>query len=308
MTTKIKIITSGFVSLFFLVLDWVLINSALFGDKPLLFWIWPGLVTAISIAFLTLFGLVNNNRWITYGFGALALVTYLLIFPKAWVVALAGLVFISLMLWFERRIRSEEAVRQHFSIRSVTSAGINVIIYAFLLSLSLNIYYNTSAEFKANPDSFYEALGRSAAKSTRYLGSEGRTGIDLNQTLDQYIRAETVKQNPDFDQIPEEFKQQYLEQAKQDFFRQFNIQIPGDQPLSEVVAQFAVDRVRATAEKNTELFPIIFTLIILALLRTFSFVLRWVATFFTWVIFESLLQLQFFRLSKVAVEVEKLEI
>src|SRR3990167_7938114 len=78
MTTKIKIITSGFVSLFFLVLDWVLINSALFGDKPLLFWIWPGLVTSISIAFLTLFGLVNNNRWITYGFGALALVTYLL--------------------------------------------------------------------------------------------------------------------------------------------------------------------------------------------------------------------------------------
>jgi hypothetical protein len=306
-TANLKILTLGFVSLVVLIIDWFLINQALFTDKTLIYWIWPSITTAISIAVLTLFALVNNNRTYALGFGILALVTYIAIFPKDPFVFLGGMVFLALCFWFEQRIRSEETARQNFSIRSVSTAGTNVIIYAFMLLLSLNIYYNTSADFKANPESFYDALGRSAAKSTRYLGND-HGGINLSQTLDEYLETETREDTPNYDALPESFRKQALEQAKQEFFRQFDTQIRTDQPLSEVVAEFAVDRVRSSAERFSSLFPLIFTVIILALMRTFSFVLRWLSLFFTWLIYKLLIKFRFFRLSRVSVEVQKLEI
>ncbi len=306
--TNIKVLGLGIISLISIIVNFFLIHTALFTDKPLLFWIWPAIMIMLTIATLTLFAAVNSNKMYAMIFGLAALLSYVAIFPKDWIVLLAGIIFIAMMFWFEQRIRSEETARIDFSIRRVSAAGANVIIYAFLLLLGLNIYYNTSADFKANPEGFYEALGRSAARSTRYLGASGATGIDLNQTLDQYLETETRKQTPNYDTLPESFRQQYLENAKQEFFRQFNIQIPSSQPLSEVVAEFAVDRVRASAEKFSNLFPIIFTLIVFGLLRTFSFVIRLLSLLMTWIFYTILLKLRFFRLSKVAVEVEKLEI
>ncbi len=305
---NLKILSLGLVSLLALIVDWMLISTALYGSKPLVFWLWPAAVSALVIALLTLYGLVNSSRIYAGGFALITLLAYTAIFPKHWLVIGAGLLFVGLMFWFEQRIRSEETSRQDFSIRRVSSAGISVIIYAFLLLLGLNIYYNTAADFKANPDSYYQALGRSTARSARYLsGSEGGR-LDLNQTLDQYLETETRKQVPNYDSIPQSYKQQYLEETKQQFFRQFNIQLPGDKPLSEVVAQFAVERVKTSAEKYQMLFPLIFTIIIFALMRTFSFLLRWTALLLTWSLYKILLSLRFFRLSKVMVEVNKLEI
>ncbi len=302
-----KVLILGGFCLVSLIITWYLVNIALYTDKALLFWIWPGALIAISISVLTLFALINHNR--TYGIvlGVLSLAAYIAVFPKDPVVLLAGFIFLVFLFWFEQRIRSEERSRQNFSIRHVSSASINVIIYAFLLLLGLNIYYNTSADFRANPESFYDALGRSAAKSARYISGD-RSGIDLRQTLDQYLETETRKQTPNYDTLPPDFRQQYLEETKQQFFRQFNIQIPSDQPLTEVIAAFAVDRVRTSAEKYSALFPLIFTVIILAFLRTFSFVFKWVVQFVTWGVYKVLLSIKFFRISKVTVEVEKLEI
>jgi hypothetical protein len=306
-TTTIKVLSLGFLSLVLLVVNWVLINKALFTDQPLLFWIWPGLTITATIAVMTLFAAVNNRRIYAIALIILAVVGYIAIFPKDPLVMLGGAIFLMLMILFEQRIRSEEKSRHGFSIRRISDASINVVIYAFLLLLGLNIYYNTSAEFKAHPDSFYEALGRSAAKSTRLLGGGGKS-VDLNQTLDQYLETETRKQVPNFDTLPEEFREQYIQQSREQFFRQFNIDIPSNQPLSEVVAQFAVERVKTSAEGYAHLFPLIFTVIVLALLRTFSFILRWLALLFTWLFYKFLVRIKFLRLARVMVEVDKLEI
>ena len=74
------------------------------------------------------------------------------------------------------------------------------------------------------------------------------------------------------------------------------------------MTQYAIDRVRQAASGFQPLFPLIFTLIILGLLRTFAFVFRWITLGLTWLIFKLLLRLKFFRLTKVPIEVEKLEI
>ncbi len=304
----VKVLALALMSLLTLLIDFSLIQSALFTDKTLLFWIWPTLVTGLAIAFLMLFGLVSTNASYQRGMEALILIGYVAIFPKNWIVMLGGVVFVALVFLFERRIRTEERSRQNFSIQRVFAGSVAPIIYAVLLLLGINIYYNTSAEFKANPDGFYQAFGHSAAKSAAYLTRQGGGGVDLNQTLRQYLETETRKQVPDYDKIPADYRQEYLEQTKQQFFRQFNIQTSEDQPLSEVAATYAVERIRNSAEKYTGLFPLIFTVIIVGLLSTFSFLLRWLSLLLTWLIFRILFLLKFFRLSKVAIEVEKLEI
>jgi hypothetical protein len=306
--SNFKILGLGILSLLALIIDWTLINTALYTDKTLLFWIWPAATTIVAIALLTLFSAINSTKTYAIALGVMSMAAYVIIFPKDPFVWVGGLVFLALLFWFELRIRGEEKARVDFSIRRVTESGVNVIIYAFLILLALNIYHNTSEDFKSNPDGFYQALGHSAAKSARYISGGEGSGFDLNQSLDQYLEGETRRQVPNYDTIPQDFRDQYLEETKQEFFRQFNLQIPGDQPLAEVIATFAVNRVRESAEKFSALLPLIFTLIIFALLRTFSFVLRLLSLMFTWLIFKILYKIKFFRLSKAMIEVEKLEI
>jgi hypothetical protein len=305
-TTILKVLLLGGISLVLLIIDWVLISKALYTDKQLVFWVWPAISIILTIALTTIFAIVNNSRMYMLAYGILGFVAYLLIFPKDVFVIAGGGLFFLLLYWFNVRVKDEEDARQDFSIRRVSNACINAIILAFMLLLSLNIYYNTSAEFKSNPEGFYDTLGRSVAKSTRYLGQGSGDKVDLNQTLDQYLETETRKQVPNYETIPQDFREQYLENTKEQFYRVFNLDVPSDQPISEIIAQFAVERVRTAAEKKNIWFPLIFTLIILALLRTFSFVLRWLAILFTWLIYKFLLRIKFLRLEKVNVEAQKL--
>jgi len=80
------------------------------------------------------------------------------------------------------------------------------------------------------------------------------------------------------------------------------------QQLTQNLADQAVERVRNLLKGHEHLVPFVFALTITGLLWTFAFILRWVAVVVTWILFEILLMFKFFRLSKVKVEVEKLEI
>jgi hypothetical protein len=303
-----KVLLLGTISAGLFIINWWLVETALYDERPLTFWGWPALTSALAIIFLTFFSLVNYNRWYAAFFTLASLLSYVYLFPKNIYVFLGGLFFLLLTIWFEQRIRSEETSRQDFSIRRVSSASINVMVYAILLLLGMNIYYNTSADFKANPDSFYESLGKSAANSAKYISGEDRSGIDFNQSLDQYLEAEAKQEYSNYDSLPQSQKDRVISEAKDEFFRQFNVEISSDRSLSEIMAQAAVDRIRQSARGFEQLFPLIFTLIIVALMRTFSFVFRWLTLAATWVFFRILLSLKFFRLTRVPVEVQKLDI
>jgi len=308
LSKNLKVLALAFMSLLFLCVDWILINSALQGENNLTFWIWPAIVIALSIVFITFFALTNYNKIYALALTILAFGSYVYIFPKDYLVLLGGLGFCLLMVLFEQRIRSEEKSRQNFSIRKSTAGSVSVIIYAFLFLLALNIYYNTSVDFKSNPEGFYDALGRSAARSARYISGEERSGIDFNQSVNQFLENQARENVPRYDSLPEEAQESVLEDAKMQFFRQFNLEISSEQSLADVTAQFAVDKVRAAAQNYQSFFPLIFTIVIVALLSTFSFVFRWIIILLTWLAFKLLLFVKFFRISKVNVEVDKLEI
>lgn len=291
----IKIINLAVITAGLFIFDWWLINLALHADKRLDFWVWPSLITALAIAVLSFFALVNNNKLVYYLLNLVVLAAYIAFMPKDRFVLAGGICFLILFLWFEKRIRAEEKSRVDFSMRRVLSGSITTIIYGLLLMLGFNIYYNTSNEFKANPDAFYDELGRSAAKSVPIV-SRGFDRVDFNQTLDQFLVDE------------ERESQMNKEEIRAQFLRQFGVQASGSESLSEIVARAFTTRIKEAAKPYEKFFPLIFTLIILGLLRTFAFVFRWLTLFIIWLLFRILLWTKFFKIEMVPVEVKKLSI
>lgn len=295
---KLKVYLLAVASLLLLVLDWWLIKTALYNGQPLTFWLWPVTVSLFWMAAFSLFVLINFEKWVFWALAIASLVAYLAIFPFDKFVVLGGLVFALFSYLFEHRLKSLEKNQSHFSVRQLVGNSIIILTYALLLLLGFNIYYNTSEDFKRNPEQFYNRLGDSAAKSFRASARLGEQ-FNLNQTLDEFLIKQAAKEGAaDFD----------LNASREEILRRFGVQATGRETLAEVFAQVASDQIKEIASKYENLFPLIFTIIVVALLRTFAFIFNWVAIFVSWLIFKVLLAIKFFRISKVTVEVDKLEI
>lgn len=78
--------------------------------------------------------------------------------------------------------------------------------------------------------------------------------------------------------------------------------------LADNLSQQAVDKIKQSLVGHEKYVPFVFALIITSLLWGFAFVFRWIAVVLTWAIFQLLLAIKFFRIVKVPVEVQKLEI
>lgn len=268
-----KIVSLAVVSIVLLAIDWVLINSVLVDKQPIEFWVWPIVVTILWISSLGFFILVNNNKVLHWTVHALGLVSYLLIMPKDTLVILAGVIFVLLSLWFQQRVKGEEKARQNFSANRVLSAGLGVIIYAWLIVLGFNIYFATDAEFKTNPEVYYDRIISSAIKSVEFT-----TDILIDELLPAQLNEQGVGG-----------------QALND-------------SITETTAGIVTEQVTQLLDRYDRFLPIIFTLIVMGLFRTFAFVFRWVALLINWILFRILLLTGFFQMKKSQVEIEKLEV
>lgn len=298
-TQTYKIIGLAASSLVLQTLVWLLMYTALYGGKPLHFWFPVALVALIWVACFSLFVIINYNRWLYTGLTLAGLIAYLVIFPPDKFVWLGGLLFFVLLQMFWSRIKSLEKRQSHFSLRHLVGGSIIILTYAFLILLGFNIYYNTSQDFKRNPEQFYEKLGESAAKSFRYSEKVPSKEFDLNQSLDEFL----IKHIPD-----EQLGNFDLSATRDEFLKRFGIKATGEETLADIFARTATDRVRESASKYEKFFPLIFTLIVIALLRGFAFVFYWLGIGVSWFLFRILLALKFFKISKVQIEVDKLEI
>ncbi|MEJ0021563.1 MAG: hypothetical protein WDN47_03180 [Candidatus Doudnabacteria bacterium] len=293
-----KIIILALISIAFWVLDWVLLNQAIYHGKPPIFWVWFVLTTLFGISFLTFFLLTNRNHMIRVIVPILIVAGYVVLMPKDVIVILGGAIFLLLMFFYEWRIRSEEKNSVDFSMRRVISNSVSVMIYAILLLIGCNVYYNTQADFKANPDAYYERLGQAAAKTVPYFTKDLPTGVDFNQTLDQFLSSQAQTTNPSI-----------IKQYRDNFFNQFQIKaVSGNQTLADVFAQIATDKIKQATANYQNYFPFVFAIIVTGLLLTFAFLLNWATQIVCWLLYKILLALKFFKLTKVEIEVEKLDI
>ncbi|MGE5392622.1 MAG: hypothetical protein ACM3NH_02665 [Candidatus Saccharibacteria bacterium] len=304
-----KQVILGAVSYLALVADWWLVSLALYGHRSLAFWLWATGAIIVSICVNSFFSLVRPNRVLLLAVHLAGLVTYLMIMPKDFYVMLGGAVFFIFSVIFSGWIAKEGENLLNFSVNRTVGTTQSLLIYGFLLLLGLNIYYNTSQDFKRNPDQFYSRFSDSVARGIPFFSQNISPETNLNESLDQYLLTQTKDvQGGSIDRLPDRQKNSLLMQARQEFTKQFGINASGSETMSEVVSQIIAERTRGIFDRLGKYFPIIFTLIIVALLRTFMFVFSWLSLFFAWLMYRLLLVLRFFRLEKVAIEVQKLRL
>ena len=261
-----KILTLGFLAVGAWIANWILLKQTIYQGESLIFMGWPSLATILGITFLTFFLLTNKNRIVSLILDLLILAGYIIVMPKSLYVILGGVIFFGFLILFEQRLASEEKSRLDFSIRRVMMGSISLTIYALLLLIGLNVYYNTQTDFTNNPDAYYVKLELAARRVA-------------DRTVPYYTKA---------------FDQQLNEAQKQQ--------------MSDLVAKEAVDKIKESAGSYQQYLPFILAIIVIGLLSSFAFLLRWATVIVSWGIFRILVAVKFFKLEKEMVEVQKLTI
>jgi len=291
------------------VLVWMLTNRILVFDLGWENWLLPSLVSVMAITFSALFAMVVYRQSWFLVLNGLIFLAYLVLFPKNEYVYLGGVMFFLLNFMFFNRIKSEEKSRADFSFRRTLDPGLTIIIWAVLILLGFNIYYQTAKSFERNPQEFYDRLSQSVSRNVSRSTAIATGEYDLNQTIDEYLIRQAEKQSAEFSKIPEQQQREFLAEARKQFYQQYGLQeSSGNVTLVSIVSQYMTQSIQDSARKYEKYFPLIFTLIILALLRTFAFIYRWAILFISWFIFRILLGSRFFKLHKVPVMVEKLDL
>jgi len=304
--TKLAILAA--LAFLLLLLEFWLIILNLNQGKPLAAWALPVIVGSLGISLLSFFYMVSASWRIFSIFTVAGLLGYLIIAPASIFVWLGGLAFFLLQALVFQHIKSEEKARASFSIRRVMGSGIMPAIYALLLMFGFNLYYSTSTQFNQDPEEFYGRLETSVAHTLPYLDNTLPSDLNLEQTLDEFLIAQVSEQSPDFARATRAQQEQLLAVGRTQFFQQFNLEGRGDEKLSVIFARAVVGKLKDALAGFQKFFPLIFTVAVLALLRTLTFVLHWLAMLVGWLLFKVLVAVNFFRISKVQVEVEKLEI
>jgi hypothetical protein len=295
------------VSTSLLVLDWWLFREALFGGQPVSFWIWPIVTAAVWIATASFFALVNPDRVTFFIFNVIGLIAYLAVMPRDPYIFAGGAVFFLLSLMFQRRIQDEEKNQLNFSIRRTMGNSQAVIVYALIIMVGFVVYSRINEDFKRNPDDFYRRLGETAVRGVPYL-SEDRSQFNLNQTVGEFFRKQAQEEYPQFNQVSRDQQEMLLSQIRDSFRQQFGIDASENATLRVAMTQVITERLRESLGRYERFFPLFFTIALIALLRTFSFVFSWAVLLISWILFKVMLAARFFRLEKQTVEVEKVEI
>lgn len=288
-------------------LAWQLMAQGFAAGHGLSFWIYPSVLAAIGITFLILLVVVTPARYLTWGANVAILIWYLIALPKDWFIAAGGVVFFALMLLFELRVKDDEKSRADFSISRLVRSTIPVMVYALLLAIGFNVYARARIEFQENPSGFYNQVGHYATRGLEYVPT-GLGNFDPNQSFDEFVVEQAKRQNPEIESVPKPIQEQALDEVRRQLMERFNIQVDGNPLLGQIVAGAVSEKVEQSSSSYQKLFPVIFAVIVIALLRALSFVFIWLVQIIAWLIFRLLRIIGFFKIQKVQVEVNKLQI
>lgn len=286
---------------------WQTLSTGFLRSHELAFWAIPLFLASMGTAFLTLLVMVGSVSWLFIATNLGILLGYVIAMPKNPYVMLGGVIFFLLSFLFEHRIESDEKSRADFSLHRVIHSSVNVMVYGLLILVGFNIYAKLHQEFQNNPQNFYNQIGHYAAEGLDYVPS-GLGNFDPNQRFDEFVAMEAAKQDPAFQQASPGEKAVLTGQVRQGLEDRFHLQVSGNPVLGDVVAGWVSEKVQATASSYQRFFPAIFAILIIVFLRWFAFLFVWLTMLVSWLAFRLLLSLNFLRIVKVQVEVDKLQI
>lgn len=306
-TKLIKSVILSIVAIVSFGATWQLLALGFAQGSSLLFWIYPGITASLGVVFLTFLAVVNRNIFLWVATGLAIFGWYLAVMPKNWYVAIGGILFCFATFLFVNRIKHDEKSRADFSMSRVVRSSIAVIVYGLLAIVAFNIYAEAQVAFKKNPKQFYNQIGHYAARGLEYVPAS-LGDFNPDQRFDDFVFKQAQRQNPDLAEIPAVERKSILAGVKQQLLDQFHIQVVDNPLLGQVVAGAVSQKVEDGGKAYEKFFPAIFAVIVFSLLRTVAFVFVWLTMFLSWLIFRFLLLVKFFRIEKVQVEINKLQI
>lgn len=302
-----KQISLGLLSSALLVLNWWMLSESMFGGRQPSFWAYTAGVSAVWVAVVSIFALTRPDKFTFFIFNAIGLITYLVIMPRDIYVFIGGVIFFLLNLFFQGRVQGEETNQLNFSIRRTLGNSQIIITYAFLILLGFVVYSSVSEDFNRDRDQYYRKLGETAVSGVPLLAQD-RSQYNLSQRMSEFFRKQAEQQYPEFNQVSASQQRELLDQIRQNFAEQFGVDADDNVTLRVALTEVATQRLREGFGRYEDFFPLFFTVLVLALMRTFAFVFNWVVLLLSWAIFKVLRIAGFIRIEKETVEVEKLAI
>ncbi len=302
-----KVTVLALLATIFFGLTWGLLDYGLIHHGTLLYWFWPAFTAAIGVSFLAFVAMVDVSKKLFLGLNFAILILYVWLLPKSWPVVLGGVIFFLFAYLFEKHIRDDEHSRADFSLNRILRSSINFIVYGLLIVLGFNIYSLIKTNFENNPERVYTQIGHYAAAGLIYVPSSVGD-FNPNQRFDDFITKQAETQDPQIAKAPKSFQDQAIEEFKKQLVEKFHLQIDGNPLLGEVVAGAVAEKVREGSSAYKQFFPGIFAVLIVVALRYTAFLFVWLTSLVSWLLYRMLLGFRFFRIEKVQVEVDKLQI
>ena len=306
-TRWIKAVVLAVLAAGFFGLTWQFLAIGLSTSHSLFFWFWPTLAAAFGVSFLALLAIADQNKYLYWASNSAIFVLYILLLPKQLKIYLGGVIFILFVFLFEKYVRDDEYSRTGFSLNRIVWNSINFIIYGLLIVLGLNIYVQIKNKLQENPDAVYSQIGHYAARGLNYVPS-GIGDYNPDQTFDDFVIKQAQSQQPQIVSAPQSVQNQAIEDFKKQLENKFNLHISGNPLLGEVVAGAVAGKIKESAGSYSKFFPAIFALLIVIALSYAAFLFVGLTSIICWLLFKVLLATKFFRIEKVQVEVDKLQI
>jgi glucan phosphoethanolaminetransferase (alkaline phosphatase superfamily) len=304
---KIKSIILGVITLALQIWLWWFLDRVFNYQQSTFTWIWLALLASFMVSVTTFFFLTDKMRWLSEIIIASSALSYFIISDKNHFIWMGGILFVALTFWFHLRLHAEAKSRLDFSVTRVVSGSVSLLVLALLLLIGFNIYYNVQNKFQNNPDEFYNQLGKQAARSVPYFTKNLPDEVNLNEPFADYLNKQ-AETDPRFQEAGQFEREVILNEIRTNFQRQFQVSANDNQTLAEIMAAVAINRVREATAPFEMYLPLIFTIIIVGLLLSFAFLLKWLIILISWGVFHILRLTGFFKLETVVVEVKKLVI
>ncbi len=290
-----------------LVLTWWFLRDALFVSGGTAAWTYTVIAVALWVSTVTFYALSHPSRTSFFIYNALGLAAFLAIMPRDIYVFAGGIIFFLMNMWFQRRVWEELTNQLNFSFRRAIGNSQAVMTYALLVLSSFLVYSNVRADFQTNKTGFYQKLAETAVSGVPYL-SQDKSKYNLSQTVNEYFRKQAQEQFPSFNQVSSDQQELLMDQIRSSFVSQFGVDADPNTSLRIALTQVISQRLQDSLGRFEKFFPLLFTVFVFGVMRTFSFVFNWVVLGLSWFLFRILLVSRFFKIGKQTVEVEKLEI
>jgi len=191
----------------------------------------------------------------------------------------------------------------------------SIILLAFMLMLSFQVYARVASDIANDEDGFYGRMANTVTKGILPIIEKQVPGFEQDLTLDQFIVNGLNKNFENNSELTPQLRQLELSASRSELSKSLGIAVSGQEPLSQVVLLVVEGQLKdlvANFERRglplVSLLPAVYSLAIFSLLRILSYFVGLAAQAVSVFLFWLLKATRFIRINTTQILAEQVEI